>query len=93
MANHVNFGRVARPESSKGVGSPAHPQRSFSKAAFVRALQRLLPDTRAEHLHPAPSGVLKLSAETASWSTTLRSWRTISSYTCSTPLRPPRRRH
>jgi|GEM_PF-4483007 len=40
-----------------------------------------------------PACVLKLSAETASWSTTLRSRRTISSYTCSTPLRPPRRRH
>jgi len=39
------------------VGSPAHPQRSLSKAAFVRALQRLMPDIRAEHLRPAPSGV------------------------------------
>jgi L-2-hydroxyglutarate oxidase len=31
--------------------------RSVSKAAFVRALARLLPDIRAEHLDPAPSGV------------------------------------
>jgi L-2-hydroxyglutarate oxidase len=31
--------------------------RSFSKSAFVRALQRLLPDIRAEHLEPAPAGV------------------------------------
>jgi L-2-hydroxyglutarate oxidase len=31
--------------------------RSYSKAAFVRALQRLLPAIRAEHLDPAPSGV------------------------------------
>ena len=31
--------------------------RSFSKAAFVRALQRLVPDLRAEHLEPAPAGV------------------------------------
>lgn len=31
--------------------------RSFSKAAFVRALQRLIPEIRAEHLHPAPAGV------------------------------------
>ncbi|HLQ43081.1 MAG TPA: L-2-hydroxyglutarate oxidase [Planctomycetaceae bacterium] len=31
--------------------------RSFSKAAFVRALQRLMPDIRAEHIHSAPSGV------------------------------------
>jgi (S)-2-hydroxyglutarate dehydrogenase len=31
--------------------------RSISKAAFVRALQRLVPDIRAEHLEPAPAGV------------------------------------
>jgi L-2-hydroxyglutarate oxidase len=31
--------------------------RSFSKAAFVKALQQLVPDIRAEHLEVAPSGV------------------------------------
>ena len=31
--------------------------RSFSKPAFVRALQRLLPDLRAEDLIPGGSGV------------------------------------
>jgi L-2-hydroxyglutarate oxidase len=31
--------------------------RSFSKRAFVLALQRLVPDIRAEHLTAAPSGV------------------------------------
>ena len=31
--------------------------RSFSKAAFVRALQRLMPEIRSEHLVPARSGV------------------------------------
>lgn len=31
--------------------------RSFSKAAFVRALQRLLPDLRMDDLHPAGAGV------------------------------------
>ena len=31
--------------------------RSVSKAAFVKALQRLLPEIRAEHLKPAPAGV------------------------------------
>jgi L-2-hydroxyglutarate oxidase len=31
--------------------------RSFSKAAFVKALQQLVPDIRAEHLQAAPSGV------------------------------------
>ena len=31
--------------------------RSFSKAAFVKALQRLMPEIRSEHLIPARSGV------------------------------------
>lgn len=31
--------------------------RSFSKAAFVKALQRLIPEIRSEHLEPAPAGV------------------------------------
>jgi L-2-hydroxyglutarate oxidase len=31
--------------------------RSFSKTAFVRALQRLIPDVRSEHLIAAPAGV------------------------------------
>ncbi len=31
--------------------------RSISKAAFVRALQRLVPEIRAEHLTPGPAGV------------------------------------
>lgn len=31
--------------------------RSLSKGAFVKALQRLLPEIRAEHLEPAPAGV------------------------------------
>ena len=31
--------------------------RSFSKAAFVRALQKLVPSIQAEHLTPAPAGI------------------------------------
>jgi (S)-2-hydroxyglutarate dehydrogenase len=31
--------------------------RSFSKQAFVKTLQRLIPEIRSEHLSPAPSGV------------------------------------
>jgi len=31
--------------------------RSVSKRAFVRALQRLVPEIRQEHLHKAPAGV------------------------------------
>jgi L-2-hydroxyglutarate oxidase len=30
---------------------------SLSKAAFVKALRRLVPEVRAEHLEPAPAGV------------------------------------
>jgi L-2-hydroxyglutarate oxidase len=31
--------------------------RSISKRAFVKALQRLVPEIRREHLHAAPAGV------------------------------------
>jgi L-2-hydroxyglutarate oxidase len=31
--------------------------RSLSKAAFTKALQRLIPEIREEHLHPAPAGI------------------------------------
>lgn len=31
--------------------------RSANKGAFVKALQRLIPDVRAEHLHEAPAGI------------------------------------
>jgi L-2-hydroxyglutarate oxidase len=31
--------------------------RSASKGAFVKALQRLVPEIREEHLHPAPAGI------------------------------------
>ena len=31
--------------------------RSFNKSAFVRALRRLVPEIRAEHLAPAAAGV------------------------------------
>jgi L-2-hydroxyglutarate oxidase len=31
--------------------------RSFSKGAFVKALQRLMPEIKKEHLRPAPAGV------------------------------------
>ena len=31
--------------------------RSFSKAAFVKALQKLVPDIRANHLVAAPAGI------------------------------------
>jgi len=31
--------------------------RSFSKGAFVKALQRLVPEIQAHHLEPAPAGI------------------------------------
>jgi L-2-hydroxyglutarate oxidase LhgO len=44
--------------------------RSLSKAAFVKALQRLVPEIRAEHLRPCPAGVrARHSASTENCST------------------------
>ena len=31
--------------------------RSYNKGAFVRALQRLVPEIQAQHLDPAPAGI------------------------------------
>lgn len=48
------FWRLARKHGRTGLGEV---WRSWSKAAFTRALQRLVPDVRAEHLRRAPAGV------------------------------------
>ena len=48
------FWRIAGRYWKMGLGEMF---RSVSKAAFVRALQRLLPDIRAEHLEEAPAGI------------------------------------
>jgi L-2-hydroxyglutarate oxidase len=48
------FLRLARKHWRMGLGEM---WRSLSKAAFVRALQRLVPDIRAEHLEAAPAGI------------------------------------
>ncbi len=48
------FWRMAAKNWRSGVGEF---YRSFSKAAFVRALQRLVPEVRAEDLVPGGSGV------------------------------------
>ncbi len=48
------FWRLVRRHWRAGMGEL---RRSFSKAAFTRALQRLMPEIRAEHLVPAPAGV------------------------------------
>lgn len=52
--SYPGFWRLVRRHWRAGSGELV---RSFSKAAFVRALQRLCPEIRAEHLHAAPAGV------------------------------------
>jgi len=52
--SYPGFWRLAAKYWKTGAGEF---YRSFSKAAFVRALQRLLPELRMEDLHPAGAGV------------------------------------
>ncbi len=49
-----SFMKLAMKHWKMGMGEYV---RSFSKAAFVTALQKLLPEIRSEHLEPAPAGV------------------------------------
>jgi len=51
---YLGFWRMALKYWKMGLGEF---YRSFSKKAFVKALQRLLPDLREEDVHPAGSGV------------------------------------
>lgn len=51
---YPGFQRLARRYARMGL---EELWRSLNKAAFVRALQRLVPDIRAEHLIPASAGV------------------------------------
>lgn len=51
---YPGFLRLAKKYWRTGAGEM---WRSFSKRAFVRALQRLVPEIREEHLVAAPSGV------------------------------------
>jgi L-2-hydroxyglutarate oxidase len=54
MATYGGFWRMVRKYWKTGLGEL---YRSFSKKAFVRALQRLVPEVRPEDLHPAGAGV------------------------------------
>jgi L-2-hydroxyglutarate oxidase len=54
MAGYKGFWRMAWKYAGTGL---AEMLRSFSKAAFVRALQRLVPELRAEDITPAGAGV------------------------------------
>jgi L-2-hydroxyglutarate oxidase len=51
---YPGFWRLARRYWRRGAGEMA---RSFSKKAFVRSLQELLPEITADDLEPAPAGV------------------------------------
>lgn len=51
---YPGFRRMARTYWRAGLGEM---WRSASKAAFVKALQRLVPDIRSEHMIPAPAGI------------------------------------
>ncbi|MEE2886935.1 MAG: L-2-hydroxyglutarate oxidase, partial [Planctomycetota bacterium] len=51
---YPGFLRLAMSHWRTGVGEV---WRSLSRRAFVRALQRLVPDLRADYLEPAPAGV------------------------------------
>lgn len=51
---YPGFIRMAARNWKTGCGEM---WRSFSKAAFVKALQRLIPEIRSEHLESAPAGV------------------------------------
>jgi len=51
---YSGFRRLAMKHWRTGLGEM---WRSLSKAAFVRALARLVPEIRAEDLEPAPSGI------------------------------------
>ena len=52
--SYRGFRRLIRRHWRMGMGEL---WRSFSKAAFVRALQRLIPEIRGEDLAPAPAGI------------------------------------
>jgi L-2-hydroxyglutarate oxidase len=51
---YSGFRKLAAKYWKTGLGEM---WRSASKAAFVRALQRLVPEIKAEHLHAAPAGI------------------------------------
>ncbi len=53
----LSYGGFWRLAARHGRTGAAEMWRSFSRGAFARALQRLVPEVRAEHLEPAPAGV------------------------------------
>ncbi len=57
LGETLSYGGFIRLAARHWRQGAAEMWRSFSKRAFVRALQRLMPEIRAEHLVPAPAGV------------------------------------
>lgn len=51
---YPGFQKLARKFWKMGMGEM---WRSFNKAAFVRALQRLVPEIESKHIHSAPAGI------------------------------------
>ncbi len=54
VMTYPGFWRLAAKHADEGIQEII---RSFSKAAFVRSLQRLIPEVQAEDLLPTPAGV------------------------------------
>lgn len=57
LVESLTYGGFLRMASRHWRTGCGEMWRSFSKAAFVRALQRLIPEIRSEHLDAAPAGV------------------------------------
>lgn len=57
LAETLSYSGFLRLASKYWRTGAAELWRSFSKRAFVRALQRLVPEIRADHLETAPAGV------------------------------------
>ena len=57
LAESLTYSGFLRMASKHWRTGCAEMWRSFSKAAFVKALQRLIPDVHSEHLEHSPSGV------------------------------------
>lgn len=57
LAQFATYGGFWRMALKYWKMSISETYRSFSKAAFVKALQRLVPELRMEDVHPAGSGV------------------------------------
>lgn len=54
MLSYVGFRKLIAKHWKMGLGEM---HRSFSKKAFVKSLQKLVPEIQPQHLQPAPSGV------------------------------------